>query len=114
LPDGHDGYWLLDISGEYNHLDHALARTDALSLREHLRQRGSVGTFIDEPEHERRLGWVLFGLPVALIAVCGVFGWSGATGKPRWSLRPGVLGFACCVYLASAAYELHAVWHLLS
>jgi hypothetical protein len=114
VPDGHDGYWLLDVSGEYIHLDHALARTDALPLREHLRQRGSLGTHIDEPEHEHELGWVLFGFPITLVGVCGAFGWRRTTGKLRWSMRPGVLGLACCVYLVSAAYELHAVWHLLT
>ena len=37
-------------------------------------QRGSLGAYIDEPEHEKVLGWALFGLPL-LVAGFGLAAW---------------------------------------
>src|SRR5580704_9139383 len=105
IPDGHDGYWLVDVSGEYVHLDHALARIDPLTLREHLRQRGSVGPFIDEPEHERKLAWALFGLPVLLL-VGACFGLSRRDAKLRWSPPWSRLALVAAVYLVTGGLAL--------
>ncbi|HET7500893.1 MAG TPA: hypothetical protein VFK02_07825 [Kofleriaceae bacterium] len=109
IPDDATGYWVIDGSGAYIHLDHALHRTDPLPLREHLRQRGSLGRHIDEPEHERMLGWVLFGLPLLLAGGVAI-GWLAA-GRSRVLARPVVV--AALVYLATAAWALVHVAPLL-
>jgi hypothetical protein len=110
VPDDAGGYWLVDGSGEYIHLDHALHRTDPLALREHLRQRGSIGTFIDEPEHERALGWALFGFPILLVG-CAAIGWLIGPRRPIARGKPIVV--AAVLYLASGAWALLHVVPLL-
>jgi len=74
LPRPGGGYHWVSGEGQYVTLDDQLQRIDPLPLRHHLRTRGSVGDFIDEPEHERALGWALFGLPaLALVGLALAF-----------------------------------------
>ncbi|HEX3761303.1 MAG TPA: hypothetical protein VHW23_21555 [Kofleriaceae bacterium] len=110
IPDDAGGFWLVDGSGEYIHLDRALHRTDPLPLRQHLRERGSLGPHIDEPEHELQLGWVLFGFPVVLVAGLAI-GWTGGPRRPILRTRPTVI--ASIVYLVTAAWGLSRVALLL-
>lgn len=107
VPDSAGGFWLVDGSGEYIHLDRALHRTDPLPLREHLRQRGSFGAFIDEPEHELALGWAVFGLPILLVG-CTAIG--GLTGPRRPFVRGKPIVVAAVLYLATATW---AVFHVV-
>jgi hypothetical protein len=85
-------------------------RTDPLPLREHLRQRGSLGTFIDEPEHEEALGWALFGFPILLVG-CMAMGW--LIGPRRRIVRGKPIVVAAVLYLATAAWALLQVAPLL-
>jgi hypothetical protein len=64
LPRAGGGFYWTSDGGEYVALDADLRRVDPRSLRHHLRTRGSVGESIDEPQHEQKLGWSLFGLPI--------------------------------------------------
>jgi len=110
VPDDAGGFWLVDGSGEYIHLDRALHRTDPLPLREHLRQRGSLGTFIDEPAHEEALGWALLGFPILLVG-CMAMGWFIGPRRPIVRGKPIVV--AAVLYLATAAWALLQVAPLL-
>ena len=97
LPDDRDGYWFVDSSGEYLHLDHALHRLDPRSLREHLTERGSLGPHIQEPTHVYVLGWALLGWPILLLGAV-----VAGRGKPR---TKHVLVVAA-VYLVTGGYAL--------
>ncbi|HEX4419605.1 MAG TPA: hypothetical protein VH165_16945 [Kofleriaceae bacterium] len=106
LTDDAGGFWMIDGSGEYLHLDAALHRTDPLSLRMHLAQRGSLGTHIDEPEHEQALGWALFGLPL-LVAGVALAAWLAKATPGR------VVVVAAVLYLATGGWALLHVLPLL-
>jgi hypothetical protein len=110
VADGAGGFWLVDGSGEYIHLDRALHRTDPLPLREHLRQRGSLVPDLDEPEHERALGWALFGFPILLVG-CIAIGW--LLGPRRPVIRATPIVVAAVLYLVTAAWALFQVAPLL-
>jgi hypothetical protein len=110
VPDDAGGFWLVDGSGEYIHLDRALHRTDPLPLRTHLRQRGSLGPHIDEPSHVWTLGWALFGLPV-LLAGYAVLAVLAGEVRAIWRIRTFVV--VAVVYLATAAWALLQVAPLL-
>jgi hypothetical protein len=106
LPRASGGYYWVDGNGDYITLDARLRRTDRLSLREHLRRRGSVGAFIDEPAHVVQLALALFGLPV--LALVGLL-----AGVRRGSLRTGPLLAALVLYVIVGGIALVKVLPLL-
>jgi hypothetical protein len=110
LSDDAGGFWLVDGSGEYLHLDRALRRLDPLPLRTHLRQRGSLGPHIDEPSHAWTLGWALFGLPVLL---AGYLVLARLADERDVLRRARTFVVVAVVYLATAAWALLHVVPLL-
>ena len=106
LPRASGGYYWVDGNGDYITLDAQLRRTDRLSLREHLRRRGSVGAFIDEPAHVVQLALALFGLPVLVLV--GL-----VAGVRRGSLRTGPLLAALVLYVIVGGIALVKVLPLL-
>jgi hypothetical protein len=107
VADDAGGFWMIDGTGEHIHLDAALHRLDPLGLRTHLRQRGSLGIHIDEPEHEKALGWALFGLPL-LVAGFGLAAWLTKAARGR------AVVVAAALYLATGGWALLHVLPLLA
>ncbi len=95
LPAPGGRYWVT-TEGEFITLDHELRRTDHRSLYEHLRTRGSVLHHIDEPALVWRAGWIVLGLPIALVAGAVIM-----LLVPRRSRAAVIVAAAGC-YLASA------------
>lgn len=112
-PDPTGGYWMVDTDGRYIHLDGALRRTDPLPLREHLRRRGSLLDGLEEPEHERKLGWALFGLPLLLAAAYLIGALAAPPGASRWRPRVAPLAVVAGLYALSALLVLPGVLPLL-
>jgi hypothetical protein len=104
------GVWLVDGAGSYVTLDAELRREDPLSLREHLGRGGSRLARADERGHERRLAWVLFGLPIS-VAAGGVLEFVARPAR----VRPLAFLVAFAVaYLVSAVVCLAMVWPVVA
>jgi len=96
-------YWVT-TTGEYVLLDRDFHRADPLTLRDHLRMRGSLGNSIDEPEHVWHAAWILFGFPL-----CLAIGLACSLARPR-RLRARPVLVMAIAYVVTGGY---ALWQLL-
>jgi len=110
IPRRGGGSYFMTGDGKYVTLDDDLRRVDSLSLYEHLRQRGSIGPFIDEPGHAYRLFYVMAGLPFAF--ALGLI-LSVILRDRRRAFRLAPIAFACGVYAVTGTYALAGVLRFL-
>lgn len=93
------GHWLVEPGeGCFVRLDAQFRRDDPLSLREHLRRRGSIGIDWDEPWHL----WMLIALWVGAVPCGALGGWWGRRRGGDAALWRGV-AWGGAVYLLGAA-----------
>lgn len=102
-----DGFVWVAADGAYVTLDRNLQRTDPLSIVQHLRTRGSAGSFLDEPRHVWLFGWVLFGLPVVLVLGLGL-AWARRRNRASSPLQGLLL-----TYVVTAGAALTLLWPML-
>ena len=99
VPRAKGGSWLVALDGTYVVLTDDLRRADPLGIVEHLRRGGSFEAAPGAPTFVVLLAWVLFGLPVTLLAAAVVMGFRRRSGP-----RPAIyLLVAAALYVLPAA-----------
>jgi hypothetical protein len=109
------GFYWVNGEGEYVTLDQELRRIDPLSLVHHLRTRGSVGDFIDEPGHVVGAGWALFGFPImlALGLLLSWLAYGARPGAPITPPRASPLALTLWAFVVTGGWALFGVLPLL-
>lgn len=106
LPRDGGGHWLVSSSGCYVALADDLSRADPIGLLDHLRRRGSIGIDWHEHSHELMLGWIVFGMPLTVLAVGAQSALRSRKRKSPPSALSPVLAWALGAYLVSAGWML--------